>query len=154
MPRVTHVKRARRGDRTCRRCGVTINAGDSYYRYKFRNSSPYAHCAQHPPGRRDLTQSAFYATMYDLEDALDAITSPDDVDSLIGDIDSLRDETQDSLDNMPDSLQSGPTGELLQERIDGLDTWVQELEEAKEPDEGEGEDEHLERIRECRPEVP
>jgi vacuolar-type H+-ATPase subunit E/Vma4 len=43
-------------------------------------------------------------------------------------LENLRDETQESLDNMPDSLQYSPTGELLQERIDAVESAVDEVE--------------------------
>ena len=40
----------------------------------------------------------------------------------------LRDEQQDKLDNMPEGLQQGSTGELLQERIDALESFISKLE--------------------------
>jgi hypothetical protein len=42
-------------------------------------------------------------------------------------VEQLRDETQEKLDNMPEGLQQGPTGELLQARVDGLESWKDEL---------------------------
>jgi len=54
-------------------------------------------------------------------------------------LEELRDETEESKSNMPDSLQEGSTGELMQERIDGLEEFIQELEGVEIPDEEESE---------------
>lgn len=42
-------------------------------------------------------------------------------------LEELRDQQQDSLDNMPENLQYGDTGTMLQERIDNLDSVIEEL---------------------------
>jgi hypothetical protein len=48
--------------------------------------------------------------------------------SLSEEIEDLMNETQDSLDSMPDHLQeSSSSGELLQERIDALESWISDL---------------------------
>ena len=49
-------------------------------------------------------------------------------DDIVSNLEELRDTTQDSLDNMPESLQYSPTGELLQERIDSLESAISEFE--------------------------
>lgn len=48
-------------------------------------------------------------------------------DEVKGEIEELRDECQGSLDNMPEGLQQGDTGQLLQERIDAMDSWADEI---------------------------
>lgn len=52
----------------------------------------------------------------------------DGLTELISNLEEIRDDLQSRLDNMPESLQYGPTGELLQERIDGLDSAIGDLE--------------------------
>lgn len=47
---------------------------------------------------------------------------------IVEELESIKDDLQDRLDNMPESLQYAPTGELLQERIDGLESAIDELE--------------------------
>ncbi len=49
------------------------------------------------------------------------------MEQLISDIEELKDETQNSLDNMPSQLQDADSGQLLQERIDALESWVSDL---------------------------
>ena len=77
-----------------------------------------------------------------------------EIESLIADLEMLMEECQESLDNMPESLQeSSASGELLSERIEGLEGWISELQSIdlemaeEEPDDDEVE-EHLENIKE------
>lgn len=161
MARVTFVKKAQKDIPD-----TDIKAGDSYYWWKFRFGGK--HTSKTPPKRSQLTQSNFLSQLYELEDRLSEFTcsSKDDFDSfkgeMVADIESVRDECQDSLDNMPDQLQSAPTGELLQERIDGMDSWIADIEnvecdydeedtrseikEENEQEEGESEEDYNERI--------
>jgi hypothetical protein len=60
-------------------------------------------------------------SMKTLADIWDLLTNA------VSDIENIRDEFQDGLDNMPEGLQQGDTGQLIQERIDGLEEWLQEL---------------------------
>jgi hypothetical protein len=119
MPRVTHVKAARKDNPACKK-------GESYYWWKFRYGGK--HFSVKYPRSSQLTQSAYYGTVRSLTEQIED-ASPDSYDEFI----SLRDEiasaleelcseTQDSLDNMPDALQYSPTGELLQERIDACES--------------------------------
>lgn len=77
-----------------------------------------------------------------------------EIESLIADLEMLMEECQESLDAMPESLQeSSSSGELLAERIEGIEGWISELQSIdlempeEEPDDDEVE-EHLENIKE------
>lgn len=77
-----------------------------------------------------------------------------EIENLIADLEMLMEECQESLDNMPESLQeSSASGELLSERIEGIEGWISELQSIdlemaeEEPDDDEVED-HLENIKE------
>lgn len=130
MARATFVKAAQRNyteDETGIEGG--IKKGQSYYWWKFRRGGKRFSLTQPKP--QQLTQSAFYSTLYDIGDMIGELEGDDSLQSTIPDVisalEELRDETQGSLDNMPDSLQQGPTGELLQERIDGLESAISTL---------------------------
>lgn len=143
MPRVHHVKKARKDNPVCKK-------GGSYYWWKFRYGGKRYSLTY--PKQSQLTQSAYYASLYDLQDEIENADC-DDSDSF----ESLRDsvaetlqeigqECQDSLDNMPEQLQYAPTGELLQERIDACDSAVSDVEcldafDEEEPLEGDYEEE-------------
>lgn len=74
--------------------------------------------------------------MYELEDGIENRFSgmenladiEAELDSLKEEIQNLLDETQERLDNMPEQLQNSDSGNTLQERIDGLENWISELE--------------------------
>lgn len=113
-----------------------IKKGDSYYYWSLmtgpRSSRTYKSLTRPKPSQ--LTISAFLSTLYGIQERIEEVkfTELEDlksfVEEILGDIESLKDETQSSLDNMPEGLQQGDTGQLLQERIDGLENWQSELE--------------------------
>jgi hypothetical protein len=137
MPRVTHVKKARKDNPVCKK-------GESYYWWKFRYGGKRYSLTRPRPSQ--LTQSAYFGTLYSMQEEIEDWSGEtyDDFESLKEDItsqiDDLRSETQDSLDNMPDQLQYSPTGELLQERVDALDSAESELDCIDEFDEEEPEE--------------
>lgn len=147
---------------------IFIAKGESYYWWQFLRGGK--NLSKERPKRSRLTQSGFLSELYDMEDSVGDFTAEnkDDFDSfkedLMSQIESLKEQCEESLSNMPDSLQESPTGQLLQERIDGLDNWYSEVEgiecdyeeeeirEEKlgeyEKEEGELEDDYKERIDE------
>lgn len=119
MPRVTHVKAARKDNPVCKK-------GESYYWWKFRYGGKRYSLTR--PRASQLTQSAYYGTIRSLveqiEDAENFTDNEEFIsfrDEIASQLQELGQETQDSLDNMPDSLQYSPTGEMLQERIDACE---------------------------------
>ena len=128
MPRVTHVKKARKDNTACK-------AGESYYWWSFRFGGK--HYSKNYPKRSQLTQSEFLSQMYEIEDDIlgkaDECKTVEDLQSLIEEatsaLDSLSSEEDDKFQNMPEGLQYGPTGELLEERSQGSLDMVSELED-------------------------
>jgi len=125
MPRVHHVKKARKDNPVAKK-------GEDYYWWQFAfGTKQYS---KTPPKRSQLTQSGFLSNLYDLQDGLinrftDIESISDDVDSFKDELQDMLDECQDSLDNMPEHLQESSTsGELLTERIDLLEQWVSDVE--------------------------
>lgn len=110
-----------------------IKKGDSYWHWAFAFGPKYKSKTQ--PTRSQLTRSNFLSTLYAIEDSIpDALKECDPtfdfedfIDNLIGEIEELGDETQNSLDNMPSQLQDANSGQLLQERIDALESWISDL---------------------------
>lgn len=112
---------------------VVIQKGQTYYSWQLHRQPRQISLTRPKP--QQLTQSGFLITVYDIQDRISNVRSCSDVedaasevDGIKDDVQNLLDETQNSLDNMPESLQQGPTGELLQERIDGLEEVLSELE--------------------------
>jgi hypothetical protein len=132
MPRVTHVKSARKAN-------SVAAVGESYYWWKFRYGGKRYSATYPRPGQ--LTQSAFYGPVYDLVDQVNnaTIENVDDFESFRDEISSavqdICDECQGSLDNMPESLQESPTGELLQNRVNACESAISEIGGMEAPDE-------------------
>jgi hypothetical protein len=146
MPRVTHVKSARKDNPVCKK-------GESYFWWKFRYGGKRYSLTR--PRASQLTQSAYYGTVRSLceqiedaniQDSDELISVRDDIQS---ELECLRDETQESLDNMPDALQYSPTGELLQERIDAVENALSEVENIEEFDEDEPLQHEYEKTEDC-----
>lgn len=128
MARLNYVKKARKDYPE-----QEIKKGDSYYWWQFKFRSKQR--SKTRPRRSQLTQSSFLGQVFDVEDRLGGITEDMDfeslkseVDEIVDELNNLMDDTQGSLENMPDQLQQASSGELLQERIDGIQEWITELE--------------------------
>lgn len=85
-----------------------------------------------PPKPSQLTQSPYLSTIYSIQEGAESTPDPDDIESRVEEIkdelEQLRDECQGSLDNMPEALQeSGDVGNTLTERIECLDSAIDEL---------------------------
>lgn len=84
------------------------------------------------PPRWKLTQSAFLFTLWQLEDSLSLpgkAWASEDVDDLLEELRAMQEECEGSLENIPYQLQeTSESGQLLRERMDGLENWIAELE--------------------------
>lgn len=124
MPRVHFVKSARKDNPVAKK-------GESYYWWKFRYGGK--RYSKEPPKASQLTQSPYYAALYDLQDEIAEYDCADYedfecfVEELKSSLAEIGEQCQESLDNMPESLQYAPTGELLQERIDACENAQYEL---------------------------
>jgi len=124
MPRVHHVKKARKDNPVCK-------AGESYYWWKFAFGSKRYSLTR--PRSSQLTQSEFYSELFLLKESLeDTPVTGDDLrdwrEGAIGDLENLSSDCYDKRSNMPDSLQDSPTGELLENRACEVESLRSELE--------------------------
>lgn len=127
-----------------------IKKGDTYFTWSF-NFGPTKRSLNYPK-QSQLTMSEFLSEFYsigeDLETSLNGAGSPEDLQSAVEEaverIETLRDETQEKHDNMPEGLQQGDTGQLLEDRVNNLEEWLNDLEnidlEYDEPDAAEESD--------------
>ncbi len=83
------------------------------------------------PKQSQLTQSEFWGAVYGLQEQYETVPDFDDIESGIDEIKSelenIKDETQGKFDNMPQGLQDGDSGQLLQERVDALESVISDL---------------------------
>lgn len=129
MSKVTVVQKSRK-EHKCSKCGATIAVGQKYYRGELNFARPIIRCDKCKLEHWEVTTSGYQLSVGPIVHKAGEIYELNEVgiEELITDIETIRDECQENLDNMPDSLQSSPTGELLQERIDGLDEAISILE--------------------------
>lgn len=140
-----------------------IKKGDSYWYWSFRFGG--VHKSKTQPRPSQLTQSTFLSEIYSIQEEIESITSEsvEDLESTVDEIKSrledLKSECENSLDNIPDQLKECDTGTLLQERIDGVDEWINNLdsldlsidEDIKEEEKKEKIEELIEEIKGCDP---
>ena len=129
MGKVQIIKKSRKENK-CRKCGKVIPVGSMYYKGEINFGPTIVRCSECKLESWEVTTSDYtlsvgpiiyhYADNYDMNE--------DGLDELVSNLEEIRDDLQSRLDNMPESLQYGPTGELLQERIDGLDSAISDLE--------------------------
>jgi hypothetical protein len=164
MPRVHHVKAARKGN-------PVVEAGQPYYWWKFRYGGKH-YSTTYPKGSQ-LTQSEYLGAVRSLVEQRDAFSAADSgegtpqerVENAKVDANILFEELRSGYEeqaeecrerqyNMPDALQESPTGALLGERAEACDAVSSEIDSAESQldsveldtsgiDEAEGEDEVL-----------
>lgn len=111
---------------------IFIAKGESYYWWQFQNSPKQYR--KTPPRASELTQSAYYSTLYSIVEQIEDFSADsaeelsDFAESIKTELEDLRDTTQESYDNMPENLQYSPTADLLQERVDSLESGISEIE--------------------------
>ena len=87
MPRVTHVKAARKDNPVCKK-------GESYYWWKFRYGGKRYSLTR--PRASQLTQSAYYGAVRGLIEMIEDAGTPEDNDALT----TLRDEAVSEVENI------------------------------------------------------
>ena len=111
---------------------IFIARGESYYWWQFQNS-PKQYSKIHPRAS-ELTQSTYYSTLYSIVEQIEDFSTDSSeelsefAERIKTELEDLRDTTQESYDNMPENLQYSPTADLLQERVDFLESGIYEIE--------------------------
>lgn len=126
MPRVHHVTKSRKEF-------PGIPAGSEYWWWKFA-FGPTVRSLK-PPRPWQLTRSSFLSEYLRISDeTAGSLSSWDGVENLVSELENLRDETQDKLNNM--SAESGSTVELLEARVEGLEEWINHIDDVAGNNEG------------------
>ncbi len=114
----------------CSKCGEIIKVGDTYLKGTPFRRSPVIRCTKCGLRSWELSSSEYVQGVGRVCDCWeeDYGCDEDTAQSIADELSNILGDTQDSLDNMPEGLQEGNTGELLQERIDNLDSAISDLE--------------------------
>jgi DNA-directed RNA polymerase subunit RPC12/RpoP len=114
----------------CSKCGEVIKVGDTYLKGTPFRMKPVIRCTKCGLRSWELSSSDYVQGVGRVCDCWeeDYGCNEDTAQSIVDELDSIKDQCQDSLDNMPYGLQEGDTGQLLQERIDNLESAISDLE--------------------------
>lgn len=120
----------------CSKCGKEIKSGEEYIRISGFHAWTQIRCTKCGYTRSDLTTSDYLKWLYDLQDNTSEMfeESEELANDIASELESKRDELQDSYDNIPESLQQGAVAEIIQERIDNLDSAIDDLYSLDYPD--------------------
>lgn len=129
MGKVQIIEKSRK-EYKCKKCGKVIPAGSKYYRGEINFGPTIVRCQDCKLQAWEVTTSDYQLAVgqivykwrddYNLEEGVN-----DDIASALQEV---CDDVQDRLDNMPEGLQEGDVGQLLQERIDTLESAISDLE--------------------------
>jgi hypothetical protein len=131
MPRVNHVKRARKDQGSCGKCGDKLPAGSGYRWIKFRYG-----------GKRQRCLKGGCAFLNAIETTSESFT-PEDVRSVLEtaaeQIKEVAEEYRESAENIRENFSESPTADECEEKADELESWADDLEswDSGEPDEFE-----------------
>lgn len=128
MAKIQKIEKSRK-EQKCSKCGNIIPVGSEYLKAKPRYRSPIIRCTKCGLRSWETSSSDYIQTVGSLVENWqeDYGVSESTIDDIRSVLEELRDTCQESLDNMPESLQYSETGELLQERIDCLDSAINDL---------------------------
>lgn len=125
MAKVHFVKAARKDNPVAKK-------GESYYWWKpmVGGRGGAKRFSKERPKPSQLTQSEFLSRLYEEQESLDAATDAEGMKAVAEAIRELGEEQQGKYDNMPEGLQQGETGQLLEERAQGCQSWADEIDTA------------------------
>lgn len=129
MGKVNKIKSSRK-EFKCNKCNEVIPKGSTYYRGEINFGPTIIRCEKCGLKGYEVTTSDYVMRAGELVEDWSNSYSADEsgLDDIISAVEELKDELQERLDNMPEQLQYADTGQLLQERIDGLDSAQSDLE--------------------------
>lgn len=132
MAKIERIKKSARGkDLKCSKCGKPINVGDEYLKATPYKRPPIIRCVACGLKSYETSGSEYIRECGALVEDWQNNFSADEAgrDEIVSVLEGLRDQCQESLDNMPEALQEGDTGQMLQDRIDNLESVIDELNE-------------------------
>jgi hypothetical protein len=122
MPRVFHTKAAKDWP------DIGVQKGEMYYRWRIKMSRGGIDCRSKTYPRPSQLNRGFRGQLGDIELDMGNAQDPDELRGFAETLRELGEECGSSFENMPEGLQQGDTGQLLEERRDGLEAWADEVE--------------------------
>jgi len=136
VPRINQVKKSRKDQGRCGRCGDPLPEGSPYRYWKFRYGGKSKRClkASCNPRQSELTQSKLsgaYAAQENFEDSIAGCGTVEDVQALLEEtadsVEEVADEYQESADAINETAEGSPVAEECEEKAEQLREWVEEI---------------------------
>lgn len=130
MGKVQVIKKSRK-EFKCGKCGRVIPVGSRYYKGEINFGPTIIRCAHCGLESWEVTTSEYQLAVgeiaYRWEENYD-LNSDTVIDDIVSDLQEIYDETESRYENIPENLQDSDTGQLLQERMENLESVKDELE--------------------------
>jgi chromosome segregation ATPase len=142
MPRVHTVLKNRKPQK-CGKCKKEIAIGEGYKHWSFRYGGKSTRCLTCKIARSELTQSGYFAQVYDAQDAFhDALSELERDESFAEAVSDLLDNVYSTADDVAseyqDALDQWEHGNsMLEEKVEGAEQWRDEIESVKDDISGE-----------------
>lgn len=135
MPRMNHVKAARKSPGICAGCGKVINAGESYKWAKPRyGAKSVAHEGCNIPISR-LSSSKMVA-VWEAQEEVGKASTVDAIAQALHDLATttreVAEEYQEGADNQREHFPDSPTADENEQKAEELEAWADEVEEKAE----------------------
>lgn len=129
MAKVQVIQKSRKENR-CSKCGATIPVGSKYFKGEINFGPTIVRCERCKLQPWEVTTSDYILSVgeivYNWRDNYPVCE--DDVAEQIADaFEDVMNDQEERYENMPENLQNSPNGELLQERINALDSVINDL---------------------------
>lgn len=129
MAKVQVIQKSRK-EYKCNKCRQLIPVGSKYFKGEINFGSTIIRCAKCGLQSWEVTTSDYILSVgeivYNWRDNY-SLSDDDVVDQIADALEDVRNDQEERYENMPENLQSSPDGELLQERIDALDSVIDDL---------------------------
>lgn len=123
MAIIQKIQKSRKETR-CSRCGKIIPVGSPYLKAEINFGPTIRRCVDCGLESWEVTTSDFKLRvgelLYRWQETYEA--SEEGVEEIISELDSIYDDTEEKYDNLPEGLQDADSGQLLQERMDMIDS--------------------------------
>lgn len=135
MSKVEVISKSRKECR-CNKCKAVIPVGSKYYRGKLNFRPDIVRCTSCGLEAWEVTTSDYQLSVGEIlyRWQQNYGVSLDSVESIKNELENIKDNLQNNLGNIPENLQGSTTAELLQERIDNLDSAIDELDTINQDD--------------------
>lgn len=135
MARVNEVKKSRK-EQKCSGCGKIIPVGSPYKWIAFNYGPTVVRCCTCGFKPYETTSNEYLREVgrikYEYEESINTCDNIEDLENVVedlkGELETVRDELEEKRDNLPEQFQYSGPGEVIEERIDNLDSVLSDLE--------------------------